>query len=1043
MPGTRIKIILFAFLLFTMLSKAQTANWAPMGAQFFPANISGQIHGISRISQLKFHPSNSSKMYAVSARGGLFISTNGGNSWNVAPGTDLMPSMRLSSVCIDHTNNQIIYLGTGDHNYYFNGSGIYKSVNGGATFAATTLTGKLVVEILMDPSDHNVIIAATNVGIYKTINGGTSWTLKSANVPFDDMVFKRSNSARTIYAATASAFYRSSDFGETWSVISSGLYIPAGYSSGGGCRIAVTPQDTSLVYFAMVAKNGTIFKSTNGANSFTVVKDSVMPNLTGYDNIASSVGQGDYNFAIGIDPTNVNTVYLVAHNVWKSTNGGAAWTQLTIWSEKVHTDMHQIMLSTYNTSQLWNMNDGGVWLSTDGGNNWVPKSDGIYGYEIYHGSCSPTRKDMVSIGTQDNGELYYAGNTWYCNRGGDWGSNVAFDYSSNSSTAYYYGSAKRRNVITGGENSFNLPFSSLQDIAFHRGQPNLAFAANNDVYRTINLSVTNPTWTKITNINKTIMAVHVSTADSNRLYVITNDQTLYVSTNALAASPTFNQYALPFGTNNVASITTIKNTPNTLYAVFNTRVYRSIDNGANWTNISSNLPSVNYVKIISDEYFSSTELVFVAGNNSVYYKKAGQGTWTLFSTNLPTRTTINDLSIYDDGTKYSLLRVTEYGRGVWETGFGTLRPLGSAFIADIITPCAGQNVQFSDCSTGTPVSWSWSFAGGSPSTSTAQNPVVTYSAAGNYNVALTVGDGTTFNTLTKTAYVSSAGQLLPHNQGFESQTFPPLQWINIDGGSDSKVWQRTTAASGFGTSTASMYFDNYNIDSQGNYDEIQTPKLDLFAYSNAKLYFDVAYQPYSTTTYIDSLQVLVSANCGASFNPVYTKTGNTLSTVSGVNTSNFVPTAAQWRRDSIDLTPYTGLNNVIISFRNIGYYGNNLYIDNVNVTGVINSSTLNLSLWLEAYYTSESMRPALMNQGIGSNPDVVDTITVELHNTTTPYAKVYSTKAILMTNGTATASFPLSALNGTYYIVVKQRNSIETWSKSTKTFNNYSVSYKF
>src|SRR5436189_5282027 len=97
---------------------AQLANWSALLPALFPTNVSGQIHGISRVSQLKFHPTNSSKMYAVSARGGLFISTNGGSNWSIAPGCDPMPSTRFASVCIDFTNDQVIYLGAGDHNYY-------------------------------------------------------------------------------------------------------------------------------------------------------------------------------------------------------------------------------------------------------------------------------------------------------------------------------------------------------------------------------------------------------------------------------------------------------------------------------------------------------------------------------------------------------------------------------------------------------------------------------------------------------------------------------------------------------------------------------------------------------------------------------------------------------------------------------------------------------------------------------------------------------------------------------------------------------------
>ena len=267
--------LLFIFLMCLFAdfySQAQTANWSAVLPAKFPTNASGQINGICRISQLKFHPSNAAKMYAVSARGGLFISSDSGANWTVTPGTDFMPYARLASVCVDFTNDQILYLGTGDHNYYYSGSGVWKSTDGGVTFSQTSLTGKLVIEMIMDPTNHNIIVAITNAGIYKTTDAGVSWVLKSAARSFDDLKQKTPTS-RVLYATcNDSAFFRSADFGDNWTQITSGIVLPAGITNGNGCRIAVTPADTNVVYLGMVANSGTIYKSTNGGTSFTSKK---------------------------------------------------------------------------------------------------------------------------------------------------------------------------------------------------------------------------------------------------------------------------------------------------------------------------------------------------------------------------------------------------------------------------------------------------------------------------------------------------------------------------------------------------------------------------------------------------------------------------------------------------------------------------------------------------------------------------------------------------------------------------------------------------
>ncbi|MFM2206374.1 MAG: hypothetical protein RL213_349 [Bacteroidota bacterium] len=937
-------LLLAAVLLFSRALFAQTAGWTAYRPELFPTNSSGQIHGISRVSQMKFHPSNSQKMYAVSARGGLFISTNGGSNWSVAPGCDkLALGVRFASVCIDHVNDSVIYLGGGDHNYYSTGSGVWKSTDGGANFTQTTLTGKIVVDMIMDPSDNKVIVAATNTGVYKTTNAGSTWTLKSASLSLDDLKKIETPTSRVLFVSTRNAeLYRSTDFGETWTQVTSGIFIPTGYTSGGGTRVAVTPADSNVVYFFMNAQGGTLFKSVDGGLNFTAVKNNISPFLTGYSNNSADPGQGDYNTGLGVDRLNANIVYFVAHNVWKSTDGGVTWTQLTVWYQKVHTDMHQIVTSPYNNTQLWNMNDGGVWLSTDGGNNWAPKSDGIYGIEIYHGGCSPTRRYMMSIGTQDNGELYADSTKWYCNRGGDWQSHCVFDYRANSSMVYYYlpdwGTiwAPKRRLVTGSTQSYNLPASvtDFTDIAFYRGNPDLAFIGDTAIWRTTNLTLTTPAWTSIANTGVKIMALHVNLADGNKVYAITSDQKIWISRDALSAAPTWTTVTLPSATSSRAAITTIKSSPNVVYITCNNKVYRSDDNGLTWLNITYNIPTTNHIAIISDEYFSSSELVFIATGSAVYYKTVSGTSWTIYNTGLPTRTSIVDMSIFNDGTSNTRLRAFTYGRGVWESPINNLRTTTANFTVNNQTPCPGQTVNFSDLSTGTVVSRTWSFPGGTPSTSTAANPSVTYSGSGTYSVTLTVSDGTTNSTLTESNYINTLGAQLPMSQDFESGIFPPANWNNIDAGNNAIAWQLKNGVGGFGASSNCMFFDNYSTDAAGARDEFRSVNLDLTPYTSATLSFDVAYQPYSTTSYIDSFQVLVSNNCGASFTSVYLKYGTALSTATGTNTSAFTPTASQWRTETINLSAYAGAN-IIVSFQNIGRYGNNLYVDNILVNGTL------------------------------------------------------------------------------------------------------------
>src|ERR1700740_265696 len=105
-------LFLYILILFISLQpvKAQVAgNWKDVGPVVFPINVSGQINGIGRATQLKFHPNNSQIMYATTATGGLYISSDGGNNWTVT-GTDKLSRNNCASICIDYTNDQILYL---------------------------------------------------------------------------------------------------------------------------------------------------------------------------------------------------------------------------------------------------------------------------------------------------------------------------------------------------------------------------------------------------------------------------------------------------------------------------------------------------------------------------------------------------------------------------------------------------------------------------------------------------------------------------------------------------------------------------------------------------------------------------------------------------------------------------------------------------------------------------------------------------------------------------------------------------------------------
>jgi hypothetical protein len=187
----------------------------------------------------------------------------------------------------------------------------------------------------------------------------------------------------------------------------------------------------------------------------------------------------------------------------------------------------------------------------------------------------------------------------------------------------------------------------------------------------------------------------------------------------------------------------------------------------------------------------------------------------------------------------------------------------------------------------------------------------------------------TNDTLTINYNTFLTGLALPIAEGFEG-TFPPANWVvNNPDGSD--TWATYTNAKHHGAK--SIRVDNFYYNATGEYDELILPNLDLRTMTNPKLRYDYGYTYYdNTATENDSMEILLSSDCGVNWQTLFYKGGVDLKTANPT-TQSFKPNASQWKTDSVDLAPWFNEPNVIIKFRNIGYYQNNLYLDDINVSG--------------------------------------------------------------------------------------------------------------
>lgn len=172
----------------------------------------------------------------------------------------------------------------------------------------------------------------------------------------------------------------------------------------------------------------------------------------------------------------------------------------------------------------------------------------------------------------------------------------------------------------------------------------------------------------------------------------------------------------------------------------------------------------------------------------------------------------------------------------------------------------------------------------------------------------------------------------PLNDNFNNAQ-PSGQWLVVSNDGSQQQWTRTPVSGCSNQGAASMSVPHFSYLEQGQKDYLYT-KINLEEYANATLNFDVAYARPSTTL-ADKLHVVVSNNCGSSFKNLYYKTGQALATVSEtVNTTWQPSNCDQWRTETVSLLDYAG-QEIIIGFVADNFHGNNLYLDNITITGEI------------------------------------------------------------------------------------------------------------
>lgn len=260
--------------------------------------------------------------------------------------------------------------------------------------------------------------------------------------------------------------------------------------------------------------------------------------------------------------------------------------------------------------------------------------------------------------------------------------------------------------------------------------------------------------------------------------------------------------------------------------------------------------------------------------------------------------------------------------------------------------CQGDQVQFFDNSFNGQTTWNWSFPGGTPSSSTLQNPTVTYNTPGNYSVTLTIGNGSSTKTTTRNSFVrvfAVPGMSQPIAESFESASIDPAKWVinNPDG---LYTWAVSNVGSSGNWSAKMNNFPN----PQGSIDELISAPINLSGLSTVGIAFKVAYAQ-KTTSGTEYLRLFVSNNCGQTWAVRFGRSGSTLATAPATN-AQFTPTLSQWEEHVVVNIPATYLtDNFMYKFEFESDGGNNLYIDDIHVGPTVSISELESNVGFEVF----------------------------------------------------------------------------------------------
>lgn len=594
-----------------------------------PGNIGG------RVRSLLIHPTQTNRMWLGSVGGGLWYTTNSGTSWT--PVNDFMANIAICSLIMDPVDSRVMYAGTGEgfsNSDAIRGAGIFKSTDGGVSWSQLAATSNssfnYVNRLAISPNGAAILAAAnpgpaTAGGVFRSIDAGATWTqVLTTAFRMTQVAFDPNDSNKAIATGYGGLVFYSIDGGQTFTAATG---IPAAGSGTlpGRSEFAYAKSASGTVYLAYWNNSAaSLYKSTNGGQSYTQVTISASP--------AWMSAQGWYDNAIWVDPTNANTLIVGGLDLYRSTNGGANFTKISTWQSapaSAHADHHGIFADPgydgVNNKRVYFTNDGGIYkaenaLTVAGTTGWQELNNNLGITQFYGAAGNPTSLTVVA-GAQDNGSLRGLSGTtegWTVFNGGDGGYCAADQTDPN----YFYGEYVYATVArstNGGASSSDI-YSGITDANVSTGAEFIA------------PFILDP---------------------NNQARMLVGGKSLWRSANVKATTPSWSAIKPAIGAANTDNITAIAVAPGNADLIYvghrNGNVYKTTNGTAaspTWTQVDTNgvgLPNRRIGRIVVDPNNNQRVYVCFGGyadiNNfnatNLWRTDDGGTTWASVTSNLP------------------------------------------------------------------------------------------------------------------------------------------------------------------------------------------------------------------------------------------------------------------------------------------------------------------------------------------------------------------------------------------------------------------------